>query len=164
MNKFLQDFFVKIALRKYADKETIKKMLSGTFENNKSEEKDYGYIICEIIQNDIFENTVTELFKYSKNTKFGSDIFGTFMIFLLYKENFNTIDNLKKSINRFIKNIPENILKNIRCVYGIENAKIESFRTSNGLRYIILLKDFYKKIFEIGKIKYGEKIEIKNNF
>ena len=164
----IKDIFQKIQIKnafgKYIDKKVIEKISQK--ENLKfdiPEEKKCGYIIFDIMQNEYFENTLTELINYSENKEFISDIYGTILIYFLCKEKWNQNINLniEKSLSEFIENIPENILRNIRCIYGIENAKVGFFGSNNRCTYMVLLNNYFNKILEINKIKYGEIIELK---
>jgi hypothetical protein len=69
--------------------------------------------------------------------------------------------NIKYLLNQFIENIPENILKKIRSIYGIDNAKIGLFGSTLKFTHMVLLDDYYKKLLEIENIQYGEIKEIK---
>ena len=96
--------------------------------------------------------------EYSKNKNLVYDIYG--IIFLLYVSkvlwNKGKEINIKDILDDFIENMPESIKKNIRCVYGVENAKIGIFGTDYRSSYMVLLNDYYKKILEINKLKNGE--------
>ena len=164
----IKDIFQKIQIKnafgKCIDKKVIEKILQKeNFKTDIPEEKKCGYIIFDIMQNDYFENTLTELVNYSENKEFIFDIYGTIIIYFLCKAKWNQNINLniEKSLSKFIENIPENILKNIRCIYGIENAKVGFFGSNNRCTYMVLLNNYFNKILEINKIKYGEIIELK---
>jgi len=77
---------------------------------------------------------------------------------ILWNENKDI--NIKNIIEEFIKNIPENIRKNIRGVYGLDIAKIGIFGTNYKSAYLFLLKNYYKKLLEIDKMNIGEIKEI----
>ena len=164
----IKDIFHKIQIKnafgKYMDKKIIENILQKeNFGIDTPEEKKCGYIIFDIMQNEYFENTLTELIEYLKNKDFISDIYGTIVVCFLCRAKWNqNIDlDIEKSLNKFIENIPENIMKSIRCIYGIENAKVGFFGSSNKCTYMVLLNNYFNKILEISKIKYGEIIELK---
>ena len=164
IKNIFQKIQIKNAFGKYIDKKVIEKILQKeNFKTDIPEEKKCGYIIFDIMQNDYFENTLTELVNYSENKEFIFDIYGTIIIYFLCKAKWNQNINLniEKSLSKFIENIPENILKNIRCIYGIENAKVGFFGSNNRCTYMVLLNNYFNKILEINKIKYGEIIELK---
>ena len=130
-NGFLQRIFIRNAFKKFNDRNTVDEILNGNIKiEDKPEEKECGYIIIEIIQNNEFESTLSNLLEYSKNKNLVYDIYG--IIFLLYVSkvlwNKNKEINIKDILDDFIENMPENINKNIRCVYGVEYAKIGIFK------------------------------------
>jgi hypothetical protein len=164
--KLFQKLFIKNAFGKYLDNKTIEKIINGeNIDYNKPEEKECGYIIFEIKQNETFDSILINLLKYSEDKEFISDIYGTIIVFYLYRAPWNTKNdfNIKYSLNNFIHNLPQNILGNIRCVYGTETAKVGMYGTSNRMTYMPLINNYYEKLLEIDKIKYGEIKEINNN-
>jgi hypothetical protein len=59
--------------------------LKGNIQEEKPEEKDCGYILIEIIQNELFESTLSNLLEYSKDKNLISDIHGTIVILFMLK-------------------------------------------------------------------------------
>jgi hypothetical protein len=129
-------------------------------------EKECGYIIFDLFQNDTFESVLSNLLDYSQDKKFFiDDIYGTIVILYLRKDCFfKENENMEPYLKDFIANIPENILKNIRFIYGIENAKVGVFGSNDIWVSTILLNNYFEKILKLANLKYGENMEIKNDF
>ena len=70
-----------------------------------------------------------------------------------------TVINAPDSIIR-IEHIPENMVKNVRCVYGIDNARVGLFGSVLRFSYMVLLNDYTQKLLAIKDMRYGEIKEI----
>ena len=129
------------------------------------EEMECGYIIFELIQDDTFESILSNLLSYSQDKKFLiEDIYGTILILSLRKNMFFKEDEeMEVYLNGFIENIPVEILKKIRFIYGIEKAKVGIFGSNDQWHCMVLLNNYFEKILKIANLKYGEKMEIKTN-
>ena len=161
-----EEIFYKNIFSKYLNKKIIDDIVNGNFKKEEPEEMECGYIIFDILQNDLFELTLKDVLDYSYNSKifFVDNIYGTIVILNIKRKYFfKEEDNMEEYLKEFITNIPENISKNTRFVYGMENAKVGLFGSNNILRHMVLLKNFYKKLIKIDNLKYGdsEKMEIK---
>ena len=156
----IQKLWIRNAFSKFVGKKEVDEILNGGLE--KPEERECAFILIEIIQNDLFETTFSNLIEYSNNKNLSLDIYGTIIQLFTSKVLWNKDKdiNIKNIINEYINNIPENIKENIRCVYGIDNAKIGLFGPNERLAYMFLLNNYYKKILEIDKLKNGEIKEI----
>ena len=163
LRKTLLKMQMKRDFGKYIDENTINNIVNNNLERRKPEEIECGYIICEIIQNDEFENNLEEIIKYS-NHNFLIDIYGTIIIFSAGKYGWmkDKDINIMELINEYVKNIPNNILKNIRCIHGMEIAKIGNYGGNGMYNYMMLLNNFYCKLLELNTIKYGEIKKINN--
>ena len=163
----LKQFFLKLRLRKSFGKYIIKYNINEMINNSqKIQEKEIvkcGYIIINIIQNEIFENIISDIINYFlKKEKYYITIYGTIIEILIFnKSNYNkyyeiNIENIKNDID----NIPEKNKKYIRGIYGITNAKIGNYGGEKLLAYIPLIDKYYEKIILINNLEYGE---IRNN-
>jgi hypothetical protein len=134
----IQKLWIRNAFKKFLGKNEVDEILNGGFKKEKPEERECAYILIEIIQNDLFETTFSHLIEYSNDKNLVLDIYGTIIVLATSKVlwNKNKDINIKNIINEYIYNIPENIKENIRCVYGIDNAKIGLFGTNNRLTYM----------------------------
>jgi hypothetical protein len=163
LKKLYQKYLLKHYFGKYLDKKSIDRILSGTSGKEKKEEIECGYIIIEINQDKNFESTLTNILEYSHDKNVVSEIYGTIVIFYFYKKDIDTEENpnIKNLLEIFIKGIPENNLINIKCIYGIDNAKVGLFGSTLKFTYMVLLNDYIKKLAEIKNMQYGEIKEIK---
>jgi hypothetical protein len=148
---------IKRSFGKYLEKEIIDLIVNNKEIINRVETKKCGYIIIDIEQNECFENNLNKIIEYFIDKKYVIDVFGTITQFSLYEinENFIVEINIEK-IKNDIENIPENINKNIRGIYGIEDARIGNFGNKYRMSYMALLKNYFNKIYKINEIKYGE--------
>ena len=150
--------FIKKAFSKIVDKKVVDEILNGNVKFEKPEEKECGYILIEIIQDEFFEEILSNLIDYSKDKNLTFDLYGTIIQFfigdILWNENKGI--NFKNTIEEFIINIPEDIRKRIRGIYGSETAKIGMFGSNYRSAYIFLLKNYFKKLLEIDKLNIGE--------
>jgi hypothetical protein len=150
---------------KYFGKKTksLDEIINDNLKKEAPKEKKCGYIIFDIIQNELFEPTLSTLLEYSENKKFFvDDIYGTIVIMnIVEKRFFKNDEDMDEYFKEFIKNIPGNVLENTRFIYGMENAIVGTFGSNNRWVAMVLLKDYYQKILKINKLNYGEKLEIK---
>ena len=128
------------------------------------EEIECGYIIFELIQNNEFESVLSNLLNYSKDKKFFiDDIYGTLFIISIRRNYFFKEDeDMAVYLSEFIENIPNEILKSVRFIYGIEKAKVGIYGSNEQWACMVLLNNYFGKILQISNLKYGEKLEIKN--
>ena len=158
----IEKIWIKNKFSKYVNKKILNNIEKSDNKLKKPVEKECGYILLEIIQNEYFDLTLSNLIDYSKNKNIIYDIYGTIMLFfiskVLWNENKDII--IKNIINEFINNIPEDIMKNIRCIHGVENAKIGFFGNNERSAYMALLNNFYEKIIKINELNIGEIKEI----
>ena len=145
---FFQKNFIKRSFGKYLDKEIIDLIVNN---------KECGYIVIDIEQNEYFENNLNIIIEYLIDKQYMIDVFGTIVQFSLFQINENNIVEINiEKIENDIKNIPENINKNVRGIYGIENAKVGNFGNKHRMVYMALLKNYYNKIIKMNELKYGE--------
>jgi len=163
----LKQFFFNLRLRKsfgkYLTKNNINKMINSSQKIHEKEIIKCGYIIIDIIQNEIFENIISDIINYFySKEKYYITIYGTIIEILIFnKSNYNKYYEINiEYIKNDTDNIPENIKKYIRGIYGITNAKIGNYGGEKLLAYIPLIDKYYEKIILINNLKYGE---IENN-
>ena len=158
--RFFDKIFLRNSFKKNIDKKTVEKILSGNYEVSKPEYRECGYIIVEIKQDNGFEKTLAELIEYSEKKDFFIEYIGSIVILNSFRQEKIKNLSIKDSINEYVQNLPHSILINIRCVYGVENAKIGSLGSNDHNAFILLLEDFFKKILKIGELNYGEIMEV----
>ena len=104
------------------------------------------------------------MLNYSKDKKFFiDDIYGTLFIISIRRNYFFKEDeDMAIYLSEFIDNIPNEILKSVRFIYGIEKAKVGIYGSNEQWACMVLLNNYFGKILQISNLKYGEKLEIKN--
>jgi hypothetical protein len=159
---FIQKRWIKKAFGKYLDKKMIEEIIDN---NNLSikhfERQECGYIIIEIAQNNYFEEIMDKVITFSMKNNFLVDIFGTILYLCTYESSWNKNVNILKNISNFLENFPEKKNKNIRGLYGIENAIIGNFGSNQRMKYMALINEYYKKLIRINEIEYGKIVEYK---
>jgi hypothetical protein len=120
-----------------------------------------GYIIINIIENEYFNESYEKVLKYFHEKVTEIESYGNVIILTLYESNsIEYIVNIN-DIKYIVENIPENILKNVRGIYGISNAKIKKFKKKEYHVNKVLIENFIEKLTKIIKVKYGKIIQLK---
>jgi hypothetical protein len=165
----IKDFFYKLCIQrtfsKYLDKKDIKKILNDEIKIERHKEEECGFIIMDIMQNENFETILKNILEYRKDKNFIHFLSGTIIMFIIYnhKQNIENKTNINDELKIFIKDLPLETLKHLRGIYGMEKAKIGNFGIDYYMHYMVLLKDYIRKIMEIDKIEYGNIIEYKTD-
>jgi hypothetical protein len=159
VKEFFQKIYLKKEFSKYLNKETVEKTLNNNSELEKPKEKECGYIVFDIKQDDHFNETLSKIIDYAfRNENFLNFIYGSIIMFTISKILLNENIDIKinESLNEFIENIPTDSRQKIRGIYGIDTAKIGNFGTNNRMSYMVLLNNYFNKIVKLNEIDYGE--------